>query len=207
MMLALAVHYLDADPSRQHSFPFGASILQLLLNRQNTRAFRLDRDEWREAVVAYAGATLGIVGDCGQRMLKISKTPYPEEFTFIIEDAIPLVEDYLDENPSDERVRKSLETLRTAVEQSNLLRPPPVIIHTERDVDPRRVGCVSLLIGVIFSLIAGSWAFFLYRMAGEISGWPATVISVLAILSSFFLIGGFRLRFGDQTRYDRWTKH
>lgn len=119
IMFATAQQYLSPDPSEHHSYPYGASILQLLLNRR--KAFRLPRSDWRDIVLSYGTAVMGIVGDCGQKIEQISKEPYPEEFAFVVADAIPLVEEYANKYSSDEQCQELLNSLIISAEQLNLL--------------------------------------------------------------------------------------
>lgn len=212
VLLWIANSYYDPNPRvdpGQHGR--AATTFHLLLKHR--QMLRLSREHYRASVVAFASLRLLICGNCGTKSVKKFGYADSHEIRFLIEDALPFLEEYLKTNSSDSKVQECLDTLQETLErmEADAQRPerlhfPTGGIEDEGSIDPRRIGCVALSIGIVLSLLAGIGLFMLRNNGGEVSGWPATVLSFLAIVSSFFLIGGFRLRFGDKERYNRWTR-
>lgn len=99
------------DPAQYAS---AASIYQRsLLHRES---LRLARREWREIAIAYCGIVELLVGNCDWRMRESSPTYDPDEFSFILEDALPLVAAYVKTYPADREGRRAFEGLRKSLE-------------------------------------------------------------------------------------------
>jgi hypothetical protein len=116
-MASIAGTYYNHEAKKGTGGGFAASIWQLLLI--NRRKLRVPRDEWRVAVLGYVGQLL-LLGDSHGLRPGIPV----REFAFALEDALPLVQEYLAENPSDKEVEHTVEALRSAVRPAGDERPP-----------------------------------------------------------------------------------
>lgn len=105
-------HIMPETVSFGGRYASGAAILQLVLKHR--RSVRLSREEWQTAAVGYGGAVLAAVSEYGMTMHKLTGDDYayPHEFIFMIDDALPLVEEYVNANPSDEHGQKIFSDLK-----------------------------------------------------------------------------------------------
>jgi len=110
----MAHAYFDADRSQDPGgYGYAASIYQLMLTHR--RELRLSRERWRNATYTYGASILGLVGSLGLASVKAVGTANPDEFMFIVEAALPLVEEYAGANPSDENGRLIVQNLRESI--------------------------------------------------------------------------------------------
>lgn len=129
-MLRICGPYLREDVGL---FGMAASVMQLML--KNRAELRLNHSDHRQVVLVYAALPVRLTGKTGERMHRECGGSDPREFDFILEDAIPAVEEYTKEYPDDGRVtelagwmRRTLTELRQwASAQSN---------GTRRGADP-----------------------------------------------------------------------
>lgn len=93
-----------------------ASTYQLMLvNRKN---LRYDREIWGHIIYEFGALTLRIADDTVIKMARSNQPEMTEEFTFIVKDAIPFVEEYLIQNPSDSNVQMLLKQMNGFLDNS-----------------------------------------------------------------------------------------
>jgi len=114
VMLMIATSYYNRhDPARDVG-RYGAakSIYHLIL--ANRIVLRLPRTDWKVAATEYAKLVMRISADCARALERHAEPSVrdPVEFTFIIEEAIALVADYVSENPGDNDVKEDLDRLQ-----------------------------------------------------------------------------------------------
>jgi hypothetical protein len=113
-MLSIAKSGYDADPAKDPGrYAASAAILQLLL--LNRRQLRVPRDEHRVAVISYATLTLQAWSKCGVTMGEAGREEDLREFAGILEQAVPLVEEFVTANPADADAQAALGTMREAL--------------------------------------------------------------------------------------------
>lgn len=104
-------HLHEAGP---HQLATACAILQRILAHRDE--LRLSRTQWRMAVDGYATLALQIAAHCDLEMRRATPHYDGKEFSFVLRDAVPVAEEYLDTCPADTRVRQSLDQLRRGVQ-------------------------------------------------------------------------------------------
>lgn len=113
-MLALAKSGYDADPAKDPGrYAASAAILQLLL--VNRRQLRVPRDEHRFAVISYAALSGQAWSKCGVAMVEAGRAEDPREFAVVLEQAVPIVEEFVAANPADTDAQAALGAMRQAL--------------------------------------------------------------------------------------------
>lgn len=102
--------YYDPDPSKnQGLYASAAATLQLMLKNRET--LRFSRSDWGFATSAYAEIVWLITGECYQKQKRAGVDVNTQEFLFVVQDAIPLIEHYVNANPSDAEAQDQLREL------------------------------------------------------------------------------------------------
>lgn len=110
----IAHSYFHAESSQDPAgYGYAASIYQLMLTHR--RELRLSRERWRNTAYLYAATIISLVSSLGLASVKAVGTADPDEFMFIVEAALPLVEKYAGANPSDENGRLAVQNLRKSI--------------------------------------------------------------------------------------------
>jgi len=130
----------DVDPSKDPGmYGAGASIYQLMLKHRGQ--LRTPRDEHRAVAGVYAALLTKIWANCGSMMESALGAADPEEFNFILTDALPLVEEYAKANPADEKIQESLRVIKMSLEATaggvvdhSVVRNPATRWHTNSEL-------------------------------------------------------------------------
>lgn len=93
--------FLGCYAFEQNDYPLMASIFQLMLAHRCE--LRLPRQQWRNAMLSYGDAMRYIVARYGDRIARERQT-FPIEVMFLGEDALSLLNEYLNDNSSDGEV-------------------------------------------------------------------------------------------------------
>ena len=110
-MLVIAKSGYDADPAKDPGrYAAAAAILQLLL--LNRRQLRVPRDEHRFAVISYAALTVQAWSKCGVAMAEARRAEDPRELAVVLDQAVPLVEEFVTANPADTDAQAALDGMR-----------------------------------------------------------------------------------------------
>lgn len=124
-------YYSRSDP--QHDvgmYGDAASLFHLLLTHR--KELRLGREDWMRAVNEYGRLCLRLGDDMVVSAKKKNPMIVPREFVPIVEDALPLVEEYLNANPKDVAIREMRDDMRQWVRGlSEVEVPPPVFGRDE----------------------------------------------------------------------------
>jgi hypothetical protein len=114
----LAQLYWNAEPSKDPGLHgFGASIYErLLINRKK---FRLDRLLFRYCANGYAGLMTLIISKIGQNMERKFGYVLQSEINFILDKPITLLNEYLELNSNDNRVKENLDFLYEVKKKAN----------------------------------------------------------------------------------------
>jgi len=131
-MISIAKSGYDAEPSKDPGrYAASASIFQLLL--LNRRELRVPRNEHRFAVASYAALTVQAWSACGIAMEKVNRQGNFEEMNFVVEQAIPLVKEFVQSNPADREAAAALENMRNALSTSQSVQEVkgPVIVDNK----------------------------------------------------------------------------
>ena len=71
----------------------------------------MDRETWGHVVYEYGALALRVADATQIKMARSKQREMPEEFTFIVRDAIPLVHEYLILNPSNSNVQMLIKNM------------------------------------------------------------------------------------------------
>lgn len=111
VMHEYASTYYDSDPSKnQGLYASAAAMLQLMLKNRET--LRFSRSDWGFATRAYAELIGLIAAKTYQNQERVGGVGNAREFLFVVQGAIPLIEEYINANPSDVELKKLEHTLR-----------------------------------------------------------------------------------------------
>lgn len=92
------------DPSRDRGeYARAASTYQLLLLHR--KEMRLSREAWGRVTYEYGALALRVAADALNAMERSQQAPDPAEFSFVVQDAKRLVDEYFSANPSDENMQ------------------------------------------------------------------------------------------------------
>ena len=106
----------------------GAAILQLIL--KNRKKLRVPLDVWQETVMNYTQAIVMTAEHCYTRINESGGVMDPDEFLFIVDDSIPLVEEYVRANPSNSEVQEGLAQMKKDQENFRQEKGQQVETHT-----------------------------------------------------------------------------
>jgi len=110
VMHLYASTYYDPEPSlNQGLYASAAATLQLMLKNRET--LRFSRSDWGFATRAYAEVVGLAAAKCYENQKRTGADVNTQEFLFIVQGAIPLVEQYVNANPSDAEAKDRLREL------------------------------------------------------------------------------------------------
>lgn len=119
-MHKFASTYYDPDPSKNVGlYASAAATLQLML--KNREALRFSRSDWGFATRAYAELVGLLTAKCGQNQERAGVAVNTQEFLFIAQGAIPLIEEYVISNPSDAVAQGQLRELNDLLKSTSSL--------------------------------------------------------------------------------------
>jgi hypothetical protein len=111
----MASNYASPDPARDRGrYGFAAATYDLLL--KDRRELRLTRADHRLVVIAYGAMKVLLFSQCGARMKGALGRVDGSEFRFLLEEAMPLVVEYVQANPSDAEALKTLALMHNALD-------------------------------------------------------------------------------------------
>ena len=121
LQMMATTYYSRNDPKADRGqYGCAASTWQVILT--NRQALRLTREDWGVAVYEHAALTMRIAGQAGLAMEQMTRRPAETgEYKFIVEAAVPFVDEYLTANPDDATIRQMRDRLR---EFLSVLRSP-----------------------------------------------------------------------------------
>ncbi len=117
--------YNRSDPSKDRGeyARANATYHLILLNR---KAMRLSREAWSRVAYEFGTLALRVSDDACKTMERTGQRLDVGEFRFVVDDARPLVQEYLAANPSDEKIRWLMDHVDgylEAVEKHGAARP------------------------------------------------------------------------------------
>jgi len=88
----------------------------MLVHRKN---LRYSREIWGHVIYEFGTLAMRISNDAEIKMANSHQPEIPDEFTFLVKDAVPFVEEYLLQNPSNINVQKLLKNMNGFINVSN----------------------------------------------------------------------------------------
>ncbi len=162
---------------------FGNMAATYHLLVENRRQLRLSRQQYRSAVLGLSAACMALVAEGDQIMRRTCGQSDPREFAFPFETVLPVAEEFLAANPSDDKAREVVDHLREGIEigrRAPTRSTPPGPMEPDIGTAPGpRAG--KALIGAVLGGVAG---FVLARLAppeagGEFGPWLAVFFGAL----------------------------
>lgn len=118
--------FMGGHAFEQKDYPLVASIFQLMLAHRG--GLRLSRKQWRGAVRTYGEAIRYILASHGdriereRRVLSAGRRTSPTEVVFLGEDALPVLNEYLNDNSSDDEVMEIKKDIEEVIQHLNRMK-------------------------------------------------------------------------------------
>ncbi|MFI5453969.1 MAG: hypothetical protein ACHRXM_00805 [Isosphaerales bacterium] len=134
MLSVASSYYTRGDPARDPGrYGSAKSVYHLAL--VNRKALRLPRADWKRAAGEYSILAMRIAADCARTLERNAGPSGPDtrEFTFVMEEAIPLVAEYVTEYPQDGEVKEGLDRLSKLFREAGNMPPQRTAYHKNPD--------------------------------------------------------------------------